>query len=381
MKVIQVVGARPNFMKVAPLHRAIQQLSGWTSKIVHTGQHFDAKMSDVFFTQLELPKPDYFLGIGGGSHTEVTAHIMLAFEKIVADEKPDLIIVVGDVTSTLACTLVAIKMGIHVAHVEAGLRSFDRTMPEELNRLLTDSVANYLFVTEESGLNHLKNEGVPDEKVFFSGNVMIDSLVRYQEKAKNSTILTDLGLRPSDSGQSSSEFGLIPSNYIVMTMHRPANVDTEKGLLSILELMELSAQKTKIVFPIHPRTRAHMDKFGLTKRMEALPNLILTEPLGYLEFIQLMSHANAILTDSGGIQEETTYLGIPCLTFRDSTERPVTVTLGTNQLLADLDPQKTYQALEKILAGEVKKGSIPPLWDGHAAERIANTLHGIFEKK
>lgn len=381
MKVIQVVGARPNFMKVAPLHRAIQQLSGWTSKIVHTGQHFDAKMSDVFFTQLELPKPDYFLGIGGGSHTEVTAHIMLAFEKIVADEKPDLIIVVGDVTSTLACTLVAIKMGIPVAHVEAGLRSFDRTMPEELNRLLTDSVANYLFVTEESGLNHLKNEGVPDEKVFFSGNVMIDSLVRYQEKAKNSTILTDLGLQPSDSGQSSSEFGLIPSNYIVMTMHRPANVDTEKGLLSILELMELSAQKTKIVFPIHPRTRAHMDKFGLTKRMEAVPNLILTEPLGYLEFIQLMSHANAILTDSGGIQEETTYLGIPCLTFRDSTERPVTVTLGTNQLLADLDPQKTYQALEKILAGEVKKGSIPPLWDGHAAERIANTLHGIFEKK
>ena len=381
MKVIQVVGARPNFMKVAPLHRAIQQLSGWTSKIVHTGQHFDAKMSDVFFTQLELPKPDYFLGIGGGSHTEVTAHIMLAFEKIVADEKPDLIIVVGDVTSTLACTLVAIKMGIPVAHVEAGLRSFDRTMPEELNRLLTDSVANYLFVTEESGLNHLKNEGVPDEKVFFSGNVMIDSLVRYQEKAKNSTILTDLGLQPSDSGQSSSEFGLIPSNYIVMTMHRPANVDTEKGLLSILELMELSAQKTKIVFPIHPRTRAHMDTFGLTKRMEAVPNLILTEPLGYLEFIQLMSHAKAILTDSGGIQEETTYLGIPCLTFRDSTERPVTVTLGTNQLLADLDPQKTYQALEKILAGEVKKGSIPPLWDGHAAERIANTLHGIFEKK
>ena len=381
MKVIQVVGARPNFMKVAPLHRAIQQLSGWTSKIVHTGQHFDAKMSDVFFTQLELPKPDYFLGIGGGSHTEVTAHIMLAFEKIVADEKPDLIIVVGDVTSTLACTLVAIKMGIPVAHVEAGLRSFDRTMPEELNRLLTDSVANYLFVTEESGLNHLKNEGVPDEKVFFSGNVMIDSLVRYQEKAKNSTILTDLGLQPSDSGQSSSEFGLIPSNYIVMTMHRPANVDTEKGLLSILELMELSAQKTKIVFPIHPRTRAHMDKFGLTKRMEAVPNLILTEPLGYLEIIQLMSHAKAILTDSGGIQEETTYLGIPCLTFRDSTERPVTVTLGTNQLLADLDPQKTYQALEKILAGEVKKGSIPPLWDGHAAERIANTLHGIFEKK
>ncbi len=381
MKVIQVVGARPNFMKVAPLHRAIQKLAGWTSKIVHTGQHFDAKMSDVFFTQLELPTPDYFLGIGGGSHTEVTAHIMLAFEKIVADEKPDLIIVVGDVTSTLACTLVAIKMGIPLAHVEAGLRSFDRTMPEELNRLLTDSVANYLFVTEESGLTHLKNEGVPDEKVFFSGNVMIDSLVRYQEKAKNSTILVDLGLHTPESGIQPSDAGHKTSNYIVMTMHRPANVDTEKGLHSILELIELSTTKTKVVFPIHPRTRSNMAKFGLEDALTQNKNLILTEPLGYLEFIQLMTHSKAILTDSGGIQEETTYLGIPCLTFRDSTERPVTVTMGTNQLLADLDPQKTYQALEKILAGEVKKGSIPPLWDGHAAERIAETLHGIFEKK
>jgi UDP-N-acetylglucosamine 2-epimerase (non-hydrolysing) len=381
MKVIQVVGARPNFMKVAPLHRAIQKLAGWTSKIVHTGQHFDAKMSDVFFTQLELPTPDYFLGIGGGSHTEVTAHIMLAFEKIVADEKPDLIIVVGDVTSTLACTLVAIKMGIPLAHVEAGLRSFDRTMPEELNRLLTDSVANYLFVTEESGLTHLKNEGVPDEKVFFSGNVMIDSLVRYQEKAKNSTILADLGLQTPESGIQPSDTGHKTSNYIVMTMHRPANVDTEKGLNSILELIELSTTKTKVVFPIHPRTRSNMAKFGLEDALTQNKNLILTEPLGYLEFIQLMTHSKAILTDSGGIQEETTYLGIPCLTFRDSTERPVTVTMGTNQLLADLDPQKTYQALEKILAGEVKKGNIPPLWDGHAAERIADTLHGIFEKK
>jgi UDP-N-acetylglucosamine 2-epimerase (non-hydrolysing) len=364
MKVIQVVGARPNFMKVAPLHRAIQKLTGWTSKIVHTGQHFDAKMSDVFFTQLELPKPDFFLGIGGGSHTEVTAKIMVAFEKIVEAEKPDLIIVVGDVTSTLACTLVAIKMGIKVAHVEAGLRSFDRTMPEELNRILTDSVADYLFVTEESGMQHLKNEGVADERVFFAGNVMIDSLVRYQEKAKTTTILEDLGLSTSD--------------YIVMTMHRPANVDTEKGLQSILELIELSSQDTKIIFPIHPRTRAHMEKFGLANRLDQAKNLILTEPLGYLEFIQLMSNATAILTDSGGIQEETTYLGVPCLTFRDSTERPITVSLGTNQLLSDLDPKKTYAALKEILAGKVKKGSIPPLWDGKAAERIASKLAEIF---
>ena len=371
MNVIQVVGARPNFMKVAPLHRAIQKLAGWTSKIVHTGQHFDAKMSDVFFTQLELPEPDFFLGIGGGSHTEVTAKIMVAFEKIVEVEKPDLIIVVGDVTSTLACTLVAIKMGIKVAHVEAGLRSFDRSMPEELNRILTDSVADYLFVTEESGMQHLKNEGVADERVFFAGNVMIDSLVRYQEKAKTTTILEDLGLRTSDSG-------LMTSDYIVMTMHRPANVDTEKGLQSILELIELSSQDTKIIFPIHPRTRAHMEKFGLADRLDQAKNLIMTEPLGYLEFIQLMSNATAILTDSGGIQEETTYLGVPCLTFRDSTERPITVTLGTNQLLLDLDPKKTYAALKEILAGKVKKGSIPPLWDGKAAERIAAKLAEIF---
>jgi UDP-N-acetylglucosamine 2-epimerase (non-hydrolysing) len=378
MKVIQVVGARPNFMKVAPLHRAIQKLTGWTSKIVHTGQHFDAKMSDVFFTQLELPKPDFFLGIGGGSHTEVTAKIMVAFEKIVEAEKPDLIIVVGDVTSTLACTLVAIKMGIKVAHVEAGLRSFDRTMPEELNRILTDSVADYLFVTEESGMQHLKNEGVADERVFFAGNVMIDSLVRYQEKAKTTTILEDLGLSTSDARLATSDSRLATSDYIVMTMHRPANVDTEKGLQSILELIELSSQDTKIIFPIHPRTRAHMEKFGLANRLDQAKNLILTEPLGYLEFIQLMSNATAILTDSGGIQEETTYLGVPCLTFRDSTERPITVTLGTNQLLSDLDPMKTYAALKEILAGKVKKGSIPPLWDGKAAERIAAKLAEIF---
>ena len=379
MKVIQVVGARPNFMKVAPLHRAIQKLAGWTSMIVHTGQHFDAKMSDVFFTQLELPKPDFFLGIGGGSHTEVTAKIMVAFEKIVEAEKPDLIIVVGDVTSTLACTLVAIKMGIKVAHVEAGLRSFDRTMPEELNRILTDSVADYLFVTEESGMRHLKNEGVADERVFFAGNVMIDSLVRYQEKAKTTTILEDLGLSTSDSQLATAAKQLLStSDYIVMTMHRPANVDTKEGLESILELIELSSKDTKIIFPIHPRTRAHMEKFGLAERLDQAKNLIMTEPLGYLEFIQLMSNATAILTDSGGIQEETTYLGVPCLTFRDSTERPITVTLGTNQLLSDLDPKKTYAALQEILAGKVKKGSIPPLWDGNAAERIAAQLAELF---
>jgi UDP-N-acetylglucosamine 2-epimerase (non-hydrolysing) len=302
---------------------------------------------------------------------------MLAFEKIIESEKPDLIIVVGDVTSTLACTLVAIKMGIPLAHVEAGLRSGDRSMPEEINRILTDSVANYLFVTEQSGLDHLKREGVPDEKVFFTGNVMIDSLVRYQEKAKSSTILEELGLQASDleNRRDTSQ-----TDFIVMTMHRPANVDTENGLRAILELIELSTAKTKVVFPIHPRTRSNMAKFGLEDTLTQNKNLILTEPLGYLEFIQLMTHAKAILTDSGGIQEETTYLGIPCLTFRDSTERPITVTMGTNQLLADLNPKITFAALEEILAGHHKKGQIPPLWDGHAAERIAENLFNLFSK-
>ena len=370
-----VAGARPNFMKIAPILKAIQDKketgTAINFRLVHTGQHYDKKMSGDFFEQLNIPEPNINLEAGGGTQAEQTAAIMVAFEKIVEAEKPDLIIVVGDVTSTLACTLVAIKMGIKVAHVEAGLRSFDRTMPEELNRILTDSVADYLFVTEESGLQHLKNEGVADERVFFSGNVMIDSLVRYQEKAKTTTILEDLGLATSDSRLSTAD-------YIVMTMHRPANVDTKEGLESILELIELSSKDTKIIFPIHPRTRAHMEKFGLAERLDQAQNLIMTEPLGYLEFIQLMSNATAILTDSGGIQEETTYLGVPCLTFRDSTERPITVTLGTNQLLSDLDPKKTYAALKEILAGKVKKGSIPPLWDGKAAERIAAKLAEIF---
>jgi UDP-N-acetylglucosamine 2-epimerase (non-hydrolysing) len=286
-------------------------------------------------------------------------------------------LVSGDTNSTLAGALAASKLLIPVVHVEAGLRSFNKAMPEEINRILTDSVANYLFVTEQSGLDHLKREGVPDEKIFFTGNVMIDSLVRYQEKAKSSTILKELGLQASDlenSGDTSQ------TDFIVMTMHRPANVDTESGLRAILELIELSTAKTKVVFPIHPRTRSNMAKFGLEDTLTQNKNLILTEPLGYLEFIQLMTHAKAILTDSGGIQEETTYLGIPCLTFRDSTERPITVTLGTNQLLADLNPKITFAALEEILAGHHKKGQIPPLWDGHAAERIAENLFNLFSK-
>lgn len=347
-------------MKVAPLHRAFARHSGLESKVVHTGQHYDSWMSDVFFTQLELPKPDYFLGVGGGSHTEQTARTMLAFEPILRAEKPDAVLVVGDVNATLACALVAVKEQIPVVHVEAGLRSGDRRMPEEINRILTDRISDYLFVTEQAGVENLKAENVPDEKVFFVGNVMIDSLVHYRENAQRLSLLENLGVKPR--------------NYVLMTMHRPANVDHEVGLRSILEIINNTATQRPVLFPIHPRTRTNLVQFGLWDEMEAIPNLRLLEPQGYLEFLHLMENASLLVTDSGGIQEETTYLQVPCLTFRDSTERPVTVELGTNQLLADLDPLTVHRHVLDILGGKVKKGVVPPLWDGQAAGRIANIL-------
>ncbi len=360
MKILNIVGARPNFMKIAPLHRAFQQHEQVESKIVHTGQHYDEKMSDIFFNQLELPKPHYFLGIGGGSHTQQTAKIMIAFEKVVEDEKPDLILVVGDVNSTIACTLVAIKMGVPLAHVEAGLRSGDRTMPEEVNRVLTDSVSDYLFVTEQSGMINLAKEGIADEKVFFVGNVMIDSLAYFREKAANNDILQQADTKAGE--------------YILMTMHRPANVDNEAGLKSILKIIKNAAKYKKVVFPIHPRTSNNMAKFGLKDQLESIDNLVLMGPQGYLQFLKLMENAALIITDSGGIQEETTYLQVPCLTFRDSTERPITTTLGTNQLLRDLNPVTVHEKMVEILNGQTRKGVIPPLWDGQAAERIAAIL-------
>jgi UDP-N-acetylglucosamine 2-epimerase (non-hydrolysing) len=360
IKILNIVGARPNFMKVAPLHRAFQKHPNIVSKLVHTGQHYDAKMSDIFFGQLELPKPDYYLGIGGGTHTEQTARIMLEFEKVVEAEKPDLVLVVGDVNSTIACALVAKKHNIKVAHVEAGLRSGDRTMPEELNRLLTDSISDLLFVTEQSGMIHLAKEGVPDAKVFFVGNCMIDSLVFYRKKAAKLSILDDLGLKSKE--------------YITVTMHRPANVDTKNGLESILTILENASKHKAIVFPIHPRTLNNLTKLGLAERLNKIENIKILEPQGYLEFLHLMEHSALIITDSGGIQEETTYLQIPCLTFRDSTERPVTVELGTNQLLADLNPDTVYEKMRQILRGQIREGIIPPFWDGMAAERIAEIL-------
>jgi len=364
MKILNIVGARPNFMKVAPLHRAFQTYPTIQSKIVHTGQHYDAKMSDVFFNQLELPQPDYFLGIGGGSHAQQTAKIMLEFEPVMEAEKPDVVLVVGDVTSTIACALVAVKMHVPIVHVEAGLRSGDRRMPEEINRILTDSISDQLFVTEQAGLDNLKREGVADGKIHFVGNVMIDSLVHYRRKAAELNTVGQLGL---ESG-----------SYVVMTMHRPANVDSEEGLRSIVQIVEDTARYKTVLFPIHPRTLSNLTRFGLMERLNGIDNLRLMEPQGYLEFLNLMEHAAIIVTDSGGIQEETTYLQVPCLTFRDSTERPVTVELGTNQLLADLNPETVHRKVLEILEGKAKKGVIPPLWDGQAAGRIAAILDQLY---
>lgn len=360
MKIVNIVGARPNFMKVAPLHRAFQKRSEIESKIVHTGQHYDAKMSDVFFNQLELPQPHYFLGIGGGTHAQQTAKIMLEFEKVMEKEQPDLVLVVGDVTSTIACALVASKMHVPIAHVEAGLRSGDRRMPEEINRILTDSISDLLFVTEQAGIDNLKREGVPNEKVFMVGNCMIDSLVHYRQKAQQLRVLAD--------------FGVTHGEYVLITMHRPANVDTAEGLSSILQIVADTVKYKKVIFPIHPRTRSNIEKFGLNDQLASIEGILLTEPQGYLEFLHLMENSALVVTDSGGIQEETTYLQVPCLTFRDSTERPVTVELGTNQLLADLNPQTVHEKVVEILEGRTKQGIIPPLWDGKAAERIADIL-------
>ncbi len=367
MKILSIVGARPNFMKIAPLHRAFSKHPEIDSKILHTGQHYDAKMSDVFFNQLELPKPEYFLGIGGGSHTHQTANIMLAFEKILMDEKPDLVLVVGDVNSTIACAMVAIKMNIKVAHVEAGLRSGDRGMPEEVNRVMTDSVADLLFVTEQSGMINLAKENVPDEKVYFVGNVMIDSLVHFRKKAANSPVLEELKVKAKE--------------YILMTMHRPSNVDNEESLKDILTIIKNAASNKTVVFPIHPRTSNNIERFGLTNELQSISNLILMEPQGYLQFLKLMDNACMIITDSGGIQEETTYLQVPCLTFRSSTERPITVELGTNQLLADLNPETVNEKMMEILNGKRREGIVPPFWDGNTSDRIAAILLSIFKEK
>lgn len=350
--ILHVVGARPNFVKAAPVLRAIRE-RGVRQTLVHTGQHYDGNMSDVFFTQLDIPEPDFNLEVGSGSHASQTAEIMRRFEPVVLERKPDLTLVYGDVNSTVAAALVCSKLLIPVGHVEAGLRSFDRTMPEEINRIVTDRLSDVLFTPSEDGDANLLREGVPKERIHFVGNVMIDSLIRLLPAARNC---------PKNG---------FPERFALVTLHRPSNVDDFETLRELLNSLAKVSKDLNIVFPVHPRTRQRITEFGIDSQ-----NLRLLDPLPYIEFLSLQTRAAVVITDSGGIQEETTYLGVPCLTLRPNTERPITVTSGTNILVGD-DRGRLIAELGKIMEGKQKKGVTPPLWDGRTGERIANILHGM----
>jgi UDP-N-acetylglucosamine 2-epimerase (non-hydrolysing) len=399
MKVMTAVGARPNFMKAAPIIAAIKkhnnrmsadtdsQSAKTTSAViqhvlVHTGQHYDQLMSDSFFADLNLPKPEVHLGVGSGSHAVQTAEIMKRFETVLLQERPDVLVVVGDVNSTVGCALVAAKISFNasgtrplIAHVEAGLRSFDCTMPEEINRIVTDHLSDLLFVTEESGLRNLGREGVPGQKIHFVGNTMIDSLLAFKEKADASTILERLGLRVH-IGDSSDGNSII--RYGLLTLHRPSNVDNRDTLLNILGGLEELIMDRPIVFPVHPRTRQRITEFGLERSFtvnatkSGHKGIILTGPLGYLDFLCLMKHATIVATDSGGIQEETTCLGVPCVTVRENTERPVTVECGTN-IIAGTSKERIREAIRQQMERKGKNG-VPKKWDGQAAPRIIDVL-------
>ncbi len=360
IKIICVCGARPNFIKIAPIMHTLKANGNFEVFLVHTGQHYDRNMSKLFFDDLNIPRPDINLEVGSASHAAQTAKIMKRFEPVVLDFKPDYVLVVGDVNSTIACGLVAVQLGVKLIHVEAGLRSFDRTMPEEINRVLTDAISHLLFVTEPSAVENLKNEGIDPKKIHFVGNVMIDTLLANCEKADESDVLSILKL-------SSGEYG-------VVTLHRPSNVDDPNMLAEIIASFEVIEKEMKLVFPIHPRTRDNIKGSELQKRVQAMQNLLLIEPFGYLDFLCLMSKAAFVLTDSGGIQEETTVLGIPCMTLRENTERPVTITEGTNRLV----PSTTEDILKSFreIKNAHKEGShsTPNLWDGKAAQRIVQVI-------
>lgn len=330
--------------------------------LVHTGQHYDYEMSEIFFQNLEIPNPDIYLNVGNGSHAAQTAKIMAAFEKVVLKEQPDLIVVVGDVNSTLACSLVASKLNTKIAHVEAGLRSFDREMPEEINRIVTDSLSDYLFVSEGSGLKNLKKEGINSNKIHFVGNIMIDTLLANMNIINQSNILEKLNLTKNE--------------YSVMTLHRPSNVDSKEALLEILDILNSISEKIKIVYPIHPRPKKMIKAYNFSKKFEGLKNLLFIEPLGYIDFVKLVKDSNFVLTDSGGIQEETTILKVPCLTMRENTERPITIKKGTNHLVGR-DRHKIMQCVDNILDNKIKKGETPEFWDGRTAERIIGHLANI----
>lgn len=365
LKVINVVGARPNFMKVAPIVEAMRRRSSEFAPVVlHTGQHYDERMSAAFFRDLGLPEPDVHLGVGSAGHAQQTAAVMQKFEPVVLEQKPDWVLVVGDVNSTLACALVCSKLGVRVAHVEAGLRSRDRTMPEEINRLVTDQLSDLLLTPSEDADRNLLAEGISAERIRFVGNVMIDSLFKQLARAEVSRVREELEVAGSD--------------YAVVTLHRPSNVDEPRVLERILSALARISRHLPVVFPIHPRTRKNLDEFGLLRAVEENGRLRLVEPLGYLDFLRLYSGARLVLTDSGGIQEETTALGIPCLTLRENTERPVTVELGTNRVVGT-DPERIVAEAEAALAQDRQKEPprVPPLWDGRAAERILDALLGV----
>ena len=347
-------------MKIAPLMEAYRACPEIEPLLVHTGQHYDKVMSELFFDELGIPRPDINLEVGSGTHAVQTAEIMKRFEPVVVERKPDLVLVVGDVNSTVACALVARKLGVPVAHVEAGLRSGDESMPEEINRKLTDAISSECFVTEESGLYHLGREGVPASRVHFVGNVMIDTLLKHLERARKSGKLAELGLSPQ--------------GYAVMTLHRPSNVDDAATLSKLLEAIDVVQQDMPIIFPCHPRTRGRIEGLGLGGRLAAMGNLRLIDPQGYLDFLCLTASARLVLTDSGGIQEETTILKVPCLTLRENTERPVTCTVGSNQLVGT-DPARILAAYRRVQQGQVRC-DVPPLWDGRAAGRIVELLIG-----
>jgi UDP-N-acetylglucosamine 2-epimerase (non-hydrolysing) len=352
--VLHVCGARPNFMKVAPIWAAIEHRRELGQKLLHTGQHYDEKMSDVFFADLGLPTPDTSLGVGSGSHATQTARLMIELEKVFVEQKPDLISVVGDVNSTLAATLVAAKLGIPLAHVEAGLRSFDRTMPEEINRLVVDRLADLLLTPSADGDENLLKEGVEQSKIFRVGNVMIDTLLQNVEKAKQRPVLSDLKLSPKQ--------------FAVVTLHRPANVDDPVVLARILDGLAQVQALLPVIFPVHPRTRKTLSQFEA--KLRQMPGFKLMEPLGYLDFLALTSQAKLVLTDSGGLQEESTALGVPCLTLRENTERPITVSEGTNTLVGS-DPVRIAAEAQAVVNGKGKAGRTPTLWDGKSGERIA----------
>lgn len=380
IKIINVVGARPNFMKIAPVMSEMKKCKYIEPILVHTGQHYDKNMSRLFFDDLEISKPDIDLEVGSGSHAVQTAEIMKRFEPVLLNEKPDYILVVGDVNSTIACALTASKLGVKIIHVEAGLRSYDRTMPEEINRVLTDSISDFLFTTERKAENNLLVEGIDKKKIFFVGNVMIDTLLKNVEKTKESNILDVLGLAVRKPQVETSN-NVIP--YAVLTLHRPSNVDVIDTLQNILEALSVLAKELPIIFPVHPRTKKKIISYGLNKSFNIIGNntsshtitnaIKLIDPLGYLDFLNLMASSTMVMTDSGGMQEETTVLQIPCLTMRKNTERPVTITEGTNVMIGNEKNEIIKEGL-KILNGKAKKGCIPEKWDGKAAERIVKII-------